>query len=190
MFFGPEDEKSARFIHLVDCGHLIHAESIDTWVNEAVEKNVVGLPECPRCKTPIRKTLRFNSQINLHLEKVEMVKAKLRGEEDAKHKDQVIKAINDEAKKQFSEVKDDGDNVFNKDQIKRLGDLVRKVIAPDFALGVQQLSKCRQLLQSLYIVIRLQHQPSEFPSPFIHFNIHCIALQSQKNRRVEFSTQA
>ena len=95
MFFGPEHEKSARLWPPDPCG-----------VDEAVEKNVVGLPECPRCKTPIRKTLRFNSQINLHLEKVEMVKAKLWGDEDAKHKDQVIKAIidiiNDEARSSFS----------------------------------------------------------------------------------------
>ena len=60
VFFGPEHEKSAGLIHHVDCGQLIHAESI---VEEAVEKNVVGLPECPRCKTQIRKTVRFNSQI-------------------------------------------------------------------------------------------------------------------------------
>ena len=103
VFFGPEHEKSAGLIHHVDCGQLIHAESI---VEEAVEKNVVGLPECPRCKTQIRKTVRFNSQINLHLEKVEMVKATLWGDEDAKHKDQVIKAIidsfNDEARSSFS----------------------------------------------------------------------------------------
>ena len=99
VFFGPEHEKSAGLIHHVDCGQLIHAESI---VEEAVEKNVVGLPECPRCKTQIRKTARFNSQINLHLE----VEAKLWGEEDAKHNDQVIKAIidiiNDEARSSFS----------------------------------------------------------------------------------------
>ena len=170
VFFGPEDEDDARFIQLVDCGHLLHAESIDTWVNEAVKENVVRLPECPKCRTPIRKTLRFNSQINEHLEKVEKVKAKLRGEEDARHKDQLIKVIKDEAKEQFSEVRDDGENIFDKEQIKWMGDLVRKVIAADFALGVQQLSKCQQLLQALYIVLRLKQQPSRFPHPslFIH----------------------
>lgn len=158
MFFGPEDE-DARFIQLVDCGHLLHAESIHTWVDKAVKENVVRLPECPKCKTPIRKTLRFNSQINEHLEKVEKVKAKLRGEEVATHKDQLIKAIKDEARKQFSEVSDDGENIFDKEQIKWMGDLVRKVVAADFALGVQQLSKCQQLLQSLYIVLCLKQQP-------------------------------
>lgn len=159
MLFGPEDEDGARFIQLVDCGHLVHVESIDTWVNEALKENVVRLPECPKCRTPIRKTLRFNSQINVHLEKVEKVKGKLRGEEDTRHKDQVIKVIGDEAREQFSETKDDGEEVFDKEQIKWMGDLVRKVVAADFALGVQQLSKCRQLLQSLYIVLRLKQQP-------------------------------
>ena len=168
MFFGPEDEENARFIQLVDCGHLLHAESIDTWVEEAAKEDVVRLPECPKCKTPIRKTLRFNSQINVHLEKVEKVKAKLRGEVDARHKDQVIIAIRDEAREQFLETKDDGENVFDKEQIKWMGDLVRKVIASDFALGVQQLSKCQQLLQSLYIVLRLKQQPSGFPSLSIY----------------------
>ena len=170
VFFGPEDEDDARFIQLVDCGHMVHAESIDNWVNEAVKENVVRLPECPKCKTPIRKTLRFNSQINLHLEKVEKVKAKLRGEEDARHKDQIIKVINKEAREQFLEIKDDSESVFDKEQIKWMGDLVRKVVAPDFALGVQQLSKCRQLLQSLYTLLRLKQQPSEFPHPSLFFN--------------------
>ena len=171
MLFGPEDEDDARFIQLVDCGHLLHAESMHTWIDKAVKENVVQLPECPKCKTPIRKTLRFNSQINEHLEKVEKVKAKLRGEEDARHKDQLIKAIEDEARKQFVEVRDDGENVFDKEQIKWMGDLVRKVVAADFALGVQQLSKCQQLLQSLYIVLRLKQQPSGLPHPSLFFHL-------------------
>ena len=170
VLFGPEDEDGARFIQLVDCGHLVHVESIDTWVNEALKENVVRLPECPKCRTPIRKTLRFNSQINVHLEKVEKVKGKLRGEEDTRHKDQVIKVIGDEAREQFLETKDGGEEVFDKEQIKWMGDLVRKVVATDFALGVQQLSKCRQLLQSLYIVLRLKQQPSGFPHPSLFIN--------------------
>ena len=162
VFFGPEDEKDARFVQLVDCGHLIHAESIDTWVNKAVEEKVVGLPVCPKCRTPIRRTLRFNSQINEHLAKVEQVKAKLRGEEDTWHKCKVIKAIEDEAKEKILKKTDDGDNVFTEDLTRWISDLVRKVVAPEAALGVHQLSQCQQLLQSVYILLHLKQEPSRF----------------------------
>jgi len=159
VFFGPEDEKDARFVQLVDCGHLIHAESMDTWVNKAIEEKVVGLPVCPKCRTPIRRTLRFNSQINVHLAKVELVKAKLRGEDDTWHKCKVIKAIEDDAREQVRKKTDDGDNVFNEDEAKWIGDLVRKVVAPEVALGVHQLLQCQQLLQSVFILLRIKKEP-------------------------------
>ena len=80
VFFGPEDAPDARFVELVDCQHLVHAESMDQWVEQAGPEGVVKLAECPICKTPVRSTARYNSAVNSHLLNVEKVKAKLRGE--------------------------------------------------------------------------------------------------------------
>ena len=80
IFFGPEDEPDARFVELAHCGHVIHAESMDDWVEQAGEKGEVMLAQCPMCKTPVRSTARYNSAVNSHLAEVEKVKSKYRGE--------------------------------------------------------------------------------------------------------------
>ena len=53
---------------------------MDSWVQQAGADGQVGLPECPRCKTVVRRTVRYNTIINTHLMAVERVKEKLRGE--------------------------------------------------------------------------------------------------------------
>jgi DNA repair exonuclease SbcCD ATPase subunit len=152
IFFGPEDEEDARFVQLADCPHLVHAESLDRYVREAVVVGVVRLPECPVCKTPIRKTLRYNSVINSHMKAVEKVKDKLRGEKNEKHK----KGIVDEIKKKLREEvlkKDDKDEpLFKEKESKFLGDLVKSVTSSESALGVPELRKCQQTLESIYIL--------------------------------------
>ena len=80
VFFGFEDEPDARFVELADCGHVVHAESMDQFVEQASAEGVVKLAECPMCKTPVRSTARYNSAVNSHRLTVEKVKAKLRGE--------------------------------------------------------------------------------------------------------------
>ena len=159
-FFGDEDEDDARFVQLVDCQHLIHADSLDKWVVDSVVANAVGLPECPKCKAPIRKTLRYNSAINDHLKQVEKVKAKLRGEEDSKHKDKIIKEIREEANRQLLLTDDKDQPRFEEEQVKWLGDLVRRVTSAESALGVHQLKKCQQTLDSLYILMLVGKQTS------------------------------
>ena len=67
-------------MELADCRHLVHAESMDQWVDQAGTEGVVKLAECPICKTPVRSTARYNAAVNSHLLSVEKVKAKLRGE--------------------------------------------------------------------------------------------------------------
>lgn len=43
------------------------------------EQVAIKLKECPRCKTPIRKNLRYGSHINRSLAEIEMVKVKING---------------------------------------------------------------------------------------------------------------
>ena len=138
--------------------------------------------------------MRFKSQINDHLNMVEKVKAKLRGEKDTRCKDKLVKAmttyadilgddyadINAEARRQLTQRREDGKDVWN--QKKRVEELIKKIGRPDSALGNQQLFQCQQILESLYTLRELkQQQRSKFPNPraLIH-----VATQSLKSWRV------
>ena len=78
IFFGNEDEPDARFIELRDCGHVFEVEGLDTWVethNEG-DPNEVQFKVCPKCKTPIRKSLRYGNTIKKTLADMEQIKKK------------------------------------------------------------------------------------------------------------------
>uniref|UniRef100_A0A7N8XVC0 Zinc finger, NFX1-type containing 1 n=1 Tax=Mastacembelus armatus TaxID=205130 RepID=A0A7N8XVC0_9TELE len=86
IFFGTEDDPEASFIQLEDCGHIVEYTAMDMYMgvddNQQLneEKQVaIKLKECPKCRTPIRKNLRYGSQINRSLAEIEMVKEKING---------------------------------------------------------------------------------------------------------------
>ena len=88
IFFGTEDENNARFVLLEDCGHIVEAEGMKNWMetqygtnssNNDQNANVIKLPECPKCKTPIRLNLRFSSYVKQQLFAIEQVKIKSTG---------------------------------------------------------------------------------------------------------------
>ncbi|XP_007548089.1 NFX1-type zinc finger-containing protein 1 isoform X1 [Poecilia formosa] len=97
IFFGTEDEPDARFIQLEDCGHIFESTAMDQWmseVNQGPEEQQVAikLKECPRCKTPIRKNLRYGSHINRSLAEIEIVKKKINGRKsDIEEKIRILK---------------------------------------------------------------------------------------------------
>ena len=152
-------------MQLVDCSHLIHAESLDEWVRGGITESRVQLPECPLCKTPIRRTQRYTSIINRHLGHVEKVKEKLRGEKSSDHRQSVIREITAELKVQLAKKKSNNTgrsgDVFSKKKSKFMVDLVRSVTSAEAALGVPQLRNCQQLLQSVCILTCLSSQSSE-----------------------------
>lgn len=78
IFFGNEDEPDARFIELRDCSHIFEVEGLDTWVETHDEggPNEVQFKVCPKCKTPIRKSLRYGNTIKKTLADVEQIKKK------------------------------------------------------------------------------------------------------------------
>ncbi|XP_070815806.1 NFX1-type zinc finger-containing protein 1 [Chaetodon trifascialis] len=86
IFFGTEDDPEAYFIQLEDCGHIIESTAMDIYMkmddnrhaNEG-EQVAIKLKECPKCRTPIRKNLRYGSHINASLAEIEMVKMKING---------------------------------------------------------------------------------------------------------------
>ncbi len=87
IFFGTEDDPEARFIQLLDCGHIVEHTAMDTYMGmddnpqaNAGEQVAIKLKECPKCRTPIRKNLRYGSHINSSLAAIEMVKVKTHGD--------------------------------------------------------------------------------------------------------------
>ncbi|XP_051996715.1 NFX1-type zinc finger-containing protein 1-like [Xyrauchen texanus] len=86
IFFGNEDEPDARFIQLEDCKHLFESTGMDTYMDmdEAqgaeLDQRAIRLKDCPRCRTPIRRNLRYGAHINRSLSAIEMVKEKINGE--------------------------------------------------------------------------------------------------------------
>jgi hypothetical protein len=96
VFFGTEDEPDAMFVLLQDCGHVIESSGMDGWIesrfglNAAKQEadsnsknNSIQLPECPKCRTPIRLNLRYSNYIKQQLEAIEKIKRKASGNGDA-----------------------------------------------------------------------------------------------------------
>lgn len=84
IFFGTEDEPGARFIYLEDCKHVIEAEGLANWLEtqygQSSENNsAIKLPDCPKCKTSMRRNLRFSKYIKNQLVAIEQVKARHNG---------------------------------------------------------------------------------------------------------------
>ncbi|XP_068247242.1 NFX1-type zinc finger-containing protein 1-like [Palaemon carinicauda] len=51
ILFGSEDEEDARFVLLEDCGHVIEATGLQSWMSQSDSE--IGMKSCPRCKKPI-----------------------------------------------------------------------------------------------------------------------------------------
>ena len=59
--FGTEEEAGARFIQLVDCGHIFEVTKLDRWMDMHPEdgRQTIQWKACLTCKRPILKTLRY-----------------------------------------------------------------------------------------------------------------------------------
>ncbi|XP_051752119.1 NFX1-type zinc finger-containing protein 1 [Ctenopharyngodon idella] len=96
IFFGSEDEPDACFIQLEDCKHLFESKGMDHYMNldedqgAELDQRAIRLKECPRCRTPIRRNLRYGTHINRSLAAIEMVKEKINGVPDIIKKQQVV----------------------------------------------------------------------------------------------------
>lgn len=83
IFLGGEDEVGARFIQLPDCKHIFAVKDLDYYMdmpnNGEDNRHVIQLKTCPRCKTVIRRSLRYGNVIKQQLLDIEKVKAKVNG---------------------------------------------------------------------------------------------------------------
>ena len=79
IFFGTEDEEDARFIQLEECKHLLEVEGCDTWMHQADDTDEgkpveIQFKACPKCKTQIRRSLRYGNIVKQTLEDHERIK--------------------------------------------------------------------------------------------------------------------
>ena len=90
--FGTEDKADARFVKLTDCGHVLEVKMMDQWMDQAEttpdgKPAVVQLKRCPKCKTPIRSSLRYGNVVKKILMDIEQIKQKIlleKGQRDQK----------------------------------------------------------------------------------------------------------
>jgi len=82
IFFGTEDEPDARFVELADCGHVFEVKMMDQWMDQAETTDDgkpadVQLKLCPKCRVPIRTSLRYGNIIKKILADFERIKQKI-----------------------------------------------------------------------------------------------------------------
>jgi len=81
-FFGTESKPNARFVELADCGHVFEVGMMDQWMDQ-VEATPDGKPVdvqlkfCPKCRVPIRTSLRYGNIIKTILADIERIKHKI-----------------------------------------------------------------------------------------------------------------
>ena len=77
IFLGNEDEPGALYIELMDCNHVFEVNNLDYWMEgtqEGETDSAVQLKVCPKCKTPIRRSLRYGNIVKKTLADIENVK--------------------------------------------------------------------------------------------------------------------
>lgn len=86
IFFGFEDEEDARFVQLVDCNHIFEVKGLDKWMKGETKDDTIKVKVCPKCKTPIRRSLRYGNIIKTIDDDINAVKKKaLAGNDNEKH---------------------------------------------------------------------------------------------------------
>ncbi|XP_041100383.1 NFX1-type zinc finger-containing protein 1-like isoform X2 [Polyodon spathula] len=76
QFFGKEADPEARFVQLQDCNHSFEVTGFDTWMMPPENNGPIKLNVCPKCNTPIRRSVRYGSVIKRTLIEMEQVKKK------------------------------------------------------------------------------------------------------------------
>ena len=77
IFFGTEEDKDARFIELEECKHLVEVTALDAWMEQTGDENKpseVQFKTCPKCRTQIRKSLRYGRYVKQTLDDYENIK--------------------------------------------------------------------------------------------------------------------
>ena len=163
IHFGFEDEDDATFIILADCRHIIHAPSMDYLVKEQAEAEdqAIKMIECPKCKTSVKKTSRYNGFINKQLKKVEAVKKKYRGEIDETNMKTIRNEIVEIFVKEAGATNNDNEKIYNDDQKKELMEFLKKTVQPSKVPTFHHLKNLKQVVGFYLIFYRHIHLVSQ-----------------------------
>lgn len=75
IFFGDEDDPDARFVQLQDCMHVFEFNALDKWMEDK-SAGEVQFKACPKCKTIIRRHLRYGNIVKSTLKDMQSIKEK------------------------------------------------------------------------------------------------------------------
>ncbi|XP_043088038.1 NFX1-type zinc finger-containing protein 1 [Puntigrus tetrazona] len=160
IFFGNEDEPDACFIQLEDCKHLFETTGMDQYMNldkdqgAELDQRAIRLKDCPRCRTPIRRNLRYGTHINRSLAAIEMVKEKICGVTNENKQRQENLALELPRKENFK-----------KHLPKEFAFLEQKLKIK--GLSFQQLCHFENLMTYLESVGKLKALKADFMKPFL-----------------------
>lgn len=72
IFFGTEEEEDAIFVMLENCDHIFESSGLDEWMN--VDDGEIKAKVCPRCKTTITRSRRYNEILKKNMDDLANVK--------------------------------------------------------------------------------------------------------------------
>ncbi|CAH1102677.1 unnamed protein product [Psylliodes chrysocephalus] len=83
IFFGTEDDEDARFVLLLDCGHVMESTGMMNWLDQnrgnVDEDQKIQPLVCPKCKTVIKKSARYSDYVKKSMKDLKDVKMKFYG---------------------------------------------------------------------------------------------------------------
>ncbi|KAJ8336972.1 hypothetical protein SKAU_G00381920 [Synaphobranchus kaupii] len=76
LFFGNEADPEARFVQLADCEHTFEVRGFDSWMASPEENGAIRPKSCPKCRAPIRRSVRYSAILKSAQLDVEAMKKK------------------------------------------------------------------------------------------------------------------
>lgn len=77
IFLGDEDEEDGIYVMLENCKHIFEHKNMDQWME--LDGDEIKAKECPRCKTTITKSRRYNDILKRNMDDLVAVKNKSYG---------------------------------------------------------------------------------------------------------------
>ena len=160
IFFGNEDEPDARFIQLKDCDHIFEVSGLDQWMDQqdggtdskAVE---IQFKCCPKCKTSVRRSLRYGNIIKQTLFDIEGVKKQILGADSSRQ--ELWRANKEKVRMLSSDYQTK--NCFK--HVKKFFEKIKEHLGPTHADGAIKKSQHCQL--SLHHLNAIRYQLTNLP---------------------------
>lgn len=79
-FLGNEDNEDAIYVMLIDCNHVFESTDLDRWME--MDGDEIKAKVCPKCKSTIKKSCRYNEILRNNMEDLAKVKKRSYGTEN------------------------------------------------------------------------------------------------------------